>query len=1222
MRVRLLALLNAKLAHARQRQSTEPVDDDSTLAELVDLLHARRPAAEGGPDLAVLSTAGWVFYLRHLDAPESTRLPNFVAACQLLGPVHLAEPGALPPMAAAFYATGADPWEFFSRETGMTTDPEVWVALAREPMTRFLADDTDLAAGRLITGLLRLACVSAGDEHPQRTRYLGALASHLALMRPLVDDLDTTRASAEASQAMLGALPAHDPARGQFLHNLAVARFVIGRDTARPELVEQAVDLLREALPLAKGEDERDHLRLNLGGALGHLGAHGNRHPLLHEAASLLRETAGRGGPVGDTAVKNLRAMLGQATNGLRDTADDGDLMALCTGAVQAGPPDAPLDALFLITLMYLMMRRYQLPGGTVRDAGHAIAYGRRALAVTGTGRILEPTERIVLLHNLGSSMRTLAQTSGDVALLDEAIDLARQACAAATAPGLDQASLLASLASSLSCRYDLVGDRAAQREALAVSRQAVTFVTDGGAPGDGFTLFDAQTDRSGDADGSRDGAATWRATVLHAHTAVLRNSAHILDDLDLLREAVDIRRELAAEPGITERARGRRLHAYSDVLRDLAASVRGTERATLAREAVDVAQRGMTLTPDDDVDLAAYQGNLGRALRLLGQIEGEAAGAEAPLAARRARDTTDPQSPWWAFHTLHLGMALYHEADTPDAIENALAEFDAAAHAPAVRPDVRVNACRMYAEAALRLGRAAAAVGALAEAVAQLPFTASPDQSRPDRERILRDHRGLTAQIVQACVAADEPARAVELLEQARGLLYAEALGARGDLSELQRLDGDLYARLSDVLRRIRGLDAADSGPGPDHRTVALRSATFAERDALIERIRSQTPLTDFLKAPGLSQLRAQAAHGPIVIVTSTEESGHALIITADGEQPVRHVPLPGLAYGPAGDRVLTFLAARAVATDPGYSVRARMRGQHEVAATLSWLWTVAAKPIMEALGAAPVPDPEHAELPRVWWCPVGFLANLPWHAAGVHDASRTGDAVLDRVVSSYTVSVRALQHARSRPAPPPGGSVLVVAQPTLAGAGTLGGVAAEVERIARYVRDVEQLSDGHAGKAEVLAGLARHPYAHFACHALTDLREPARSRLILTDHETDPLTVRDLSALHLEAKELAVLSACSTYETNPSTADDAVHLTAAFQLLGFRHVVGSLWPVSDGTAVDLAETLYHHLTGGGRQPIDATATATALHHAVRALRARFPAAPTVWAAYLHTGA
>lgn len=48
-----------------------------------------------------------------------------------------------------------------------------------------------------------------------------------------------------------------------------------------------------------------------------------------------------------------------------------------------------------------------------------------------------------------------------------------------------------------------------------------------------------------------------------------------------------------------------------------------------------------------------------------------------------------------------------------------------------------------------------------------------------------------------------------------------------------------------------------------------------------------------------------------------------------------------------------------------------------------------------------------------RVWWSPSGALSSAS-HAAGHHsDSTRTA---LDRVVSSYAPTVRALQSARSR--------------------------------------------------------------------------------------------------------------------------------------------------------------------------------------------------------------
>jgi len=41
-----------------------------------------------------------------------------------------------------------------------------------------------------------------------------------------------------------------------------------------------------------------------------------------------------------------------------------------------------------------------------------------------------------------------------------------------------------------------------------------------------------------------------------------------------------------------------------------------------------------------------------------------------------------------------------------------------------------------------------------------------------------------------------------------------------------------------------------------------------------------------------------------------------------------------------------------------------------------------------------------------------------------------------------------------------------------------------------------------------------------------------------------------------------LAYLSACSTAVTGPELADESVHIVSAFQLAGYQHVIGTLWP------------------------------------------------------------
>jgi CHAT domain-containing protein len=163
--------------------------------------------------------------------------------------------------------------------------------------------------------------------------------------------------------------------------------------------------------------------------------------------------------------------------------------------------------------------------------------------------------------------------------------------------------------------------------------------------------------------------------------------------------------------------------------------------------------------------------------------------------------------------------------------------------------------------------------------------------------------------------------------------------------------------------------------------------------------------------------------------------------------------------------------------------------------------------------------------------------------------------------------------------------------------------------------------LTGAQATAARVLAELPHHPVAHFACHAAHDPSDPSAGRLLLHDHREHPLTVRDIARLHLDA-ELAFLSACDTSRAGPRLPDEAIHLTSSFQIAGFAQVIGTLWPVDDEAAADIAADVYAHLTPGPGSEPDTARTALALHAAVRRVRQRHPRTPTRWAAHLHPGA
>jgi len=170
------------------------------------------------------------------------------------------------------------------------------------------------------------------------------------------------------------------------------------------------------------------------------------------------------------------------------------------------------------------------------------------------------------------------------------------------------------------------------------------------------------------------------------------------------------------------------------------------------------------------------------------------------------------------------------------------------------------------------------------------------------------------------------------------------------------------------------------------------------------------------------------------------------------------------------------------------------------------------------------------------------------------------------------------------------------------------LPGTVAEAAALRARYPDTVSLADADATTDRVLAALDDAESAHFACHALHDAESPSRSGLMLHD---GLLPVPRIGAARL-AGELAYLSACSTAQGSWAHADEVVHVGSAFQLAGYRHVVGTLWPVDDGVAAAAARRFYEQ---------SAEAPAAALHRVVAELRARHPDRPDLWAPFIHSG-
>jgi CHAT domain-containing protein len=234
--------------------------------------------------------------------------------------------------------------------------------------------------------------------------------------------------------------------------------------------------------------------------------------------------------------------------------------------------------------------------------------------------------------------------------------------------------------------------------------------------------------------------------------------------------------------------------------------------------------------------------------------------------------------------------------------------------------------------------------------------------------------------------------------------------------------------------------------------------------------------------------------------------------------------------------------------------------------------------------------------------------------HAAGDHEAPY-GPTVLDRAVSSYTPTLRALVEARN-PLPDQVGepSLLAVTVGEAQGEVPLATVAAERDMLLQRFAGRCTLRDGQeATIAEVRHLLPAHRWVHFACHGDQILDDPSRGGLRLSD---DVLTIAQISNRQYHG-DFAFLSACKTATGGIDLADEAITLAAALHYTGYRHVIGTLWTVYEAAAVTVADAVYAGV--GPDSPFEPALSAWRLHNIVRELRKSERL--SVWTPFIHTG-
>ncbi|MFG2953777.1 CHAT domain-containing protein [Streptomyces sp. NPDC048291] len=869
-------------------------------------------------------------------------------------------------------------------------------------------------------------------------------------------------------------------------------------------------------------------------------------------------------------------------------------------GVRPAASPHGGKDrAALLGNLGAALSARFALSGGALADLEAAVRVQRLALRAAAH----DDPDRGLYQSNLGSSLVTRFEHTGDARSLAEAVRLLTDSLRNTAADTSEQADRRANLAWALARHFEQTADTDALRAALDHMTHAVAAT-------------------------SRD-HPDWASRLGNLAAVCLRVFDRTKDDT-ALELAEDALQDALSRPHRLRRAHLENLGTVHQRRHD----VRGGPEH--ARAAVAAYEEALALTPVGDPGRPGALSNLGNAL--IGRYRDDRSPADLDRAVRLLREAVrapadDPDRCRYltnlgAAHEERSKLAPPARARRPSPAvrerERALAAYAAAARVPTAPVLGR-------ARAALHRGRLAAAVDprrtdaldGYRDAVGLLESLAWFGLGRLDQERLLREFSGAAGEAAACAVAQGRDELALELLEQGRGVLLAQAVGGRGGHDLLDRTRPELarrLRRLQDVLER-RTFDWREPPEPSDPaltRAMARCSAAAAERETLLAEIRHLPGLERFLLSPDATELRAAAEHGPVVVVNVSRLRCDALVVTTGG---VRCVPLPGLTRDRLRTAARAHLRLVARLRRPG-TPRQRTAAAETLRETLAWLWTAVAGPVLAGLGL----DHRDDDWPRLWWCPTGPLSLLPLHAAQRYDPARLRDTgVADRVISSYTPTLRSLIAARRPPAVPedPTGprGLLTVCVPHLPGRPRLRHAAREV----RAVRAAQP--PGPADGSRVLAGrgatLARvtaelHRYRGllFVGHSAQSPSDPGRAALYTQD---GPLTMREIAALRLRTADLAYLSSCESALGDLSLPDEALSLAGALQIAGFRQVVASLWAVLDAGAPEITGGFFGRLALPPAAAAGAEGPATALHAVLRS--ARLTNSPLVWAGYCHTG-
>ncbi|KAH7020368.1 CHAT domain-containing protein [Ilyonectria destructans] len=835
----------------------------------------------------------------------------------------------------------------------------------------------------------------------------------------------------------------------------------------------------------------------------------------------------------------------------------------LATEGQNAQPQDHPARATYLTNIGNWLSERFRRKG-SFDDLDSAIVYTSNAVDAT-TEKHSGYTSR---LNNLSVLLGIRYEHLGSGDDLDRAVEAAFEAVKVVSPDHRNRAPYLHNLSNRLGIRFERIGLLDDLNHAVDVAQEAIDIMPVGESRHMGYLnnlgrRLTARFHRTGSIEDLNDAMeATLKAVELapqdHPDGAGFLNNLGGLFGMRFDRDGL---------------------------LDDL-------ERA------IEATTKGLNAIPQDHPNRSVYLSNLGtefsKRFDRMGSLDDLNRAIEL---TSEAVDAATQDHPDYGSYLRNLGNSLgkrFKQTGLADDLNRQISSYTAGWHCTSAPPHLRIPLAQAAANLLVPQRKWDEASQLLHGAVSLLPMVNPRSLAYMDMQGLLADFPGLASTAAAVALSAGKsPEDALQLLELGRGVIAGLLMDMRGDISDLKLKEPELAERFIS-LRETLDSYTESSTPLPSEDVLFRESRRKRRREAdrefnmLVEKIRDQPGFHHFLKPATVEDLMAAATPDPIVVINTSFHRCDAFLITKDH---IKVIELPHLTLNEVTKRVVN------------------LQDTSQMAFLLEWLWDAVCSPCLDALGFKdPVSDDNW---PHVWWIPTGTLSRFPLHAAGRH--MQVGEMVLDRVVSSYASSVKALIHGRQHHVPKPTAepqidSVVLIAMQTTRELGPskdLPFARAEVEMVEKLCPSLSlHPIIPPKRRDDVLKHLKGCKIFHFAGHGQLDRKEPSKSHLLLDDWKMEPLTVGDLRESRLQESPpfLAYLSACSTGATEAvSLSDESIHLVSAFQSAGFRHVIGTLWAVSDKHCVDVATCLYETLHKEGMTD---AAVSRGLHKALRKLR------------------